>query len=480
MWLLVDNIYLLCNHMLLPEIHLMFSSRNALPIRVLAFAILTSTASLAYADSGTEGYDISQSPIEATATTQLKDFSQPAQIAPTYRLKQPQQPLYPSRAGANIPAMPSYEALTASAPALEAVPSNIPAPQVITSAIPTPDQASPAPQAAITLPAPPVDDLQSGQASQPQENAALPVILLPPPPAVKSDDPHLDELPAQEIASSSPMSDAAPIQAAVESAAPTAPELSSESRRILKNIRPQNERAKPSRSSNVDIKRISPEVEKIVKNATKAYESAGVSIRVSNTKLDVTSELQNAYTALISGETGTAIRIYQEILQHNPANEDGLFGLAATYHRTGQIENARSLYGQLLAQNPAHREGLNNFLMLIASESPHEALLELARLEETNPGYSPIPAQMGIIYDRLGEATMARDKILRAIELSPENWVYKYNLAIMLDRQKSYADAAAIYRDLIQASLQGEHLPMDMAALQARLNYIATLTTRSS
>ena len=223
------------------------------------------------------------------------------------------------------------------------------------------------------------------------------------------------------------------------------------------------------------MKRVDPEVADIVKKAEQFYESAGVSISVRQST-DATSELGQAYDALMGGETGVAIRIYQDILRRDPVNEEALFGLAATYHRTGQLDNARPLYGRLLKQNPSHKEALNNFLMLVSAEAPQEALNELSNLEQRNPTFSPIPAQMAILYDRLGQPEVAQSKMMRAIELAPENWVYKYNLAIMLDRRGQYADAASIYKELINAGLQGEKLPMDMNALQARYNYISAKT----
>ena len=69
---------------------------------------------------------------------------------------------------------------------------------------------------------------------------------------------------------------------------------------------------------------------------------------------------------------------------------------------------------------------------------------------------------------------MARDQMVRAIRMSPENLVYKYNLAVMMDRQGRYADAAALYNLLIEASLRGESIPASFDEIQKRMNYIQT------
>jgi Flp pilus assembly protein TadD len=176
----------------------------------------------------------------------------------------------------------------------------------------------------------------------------------------------------------------------------------------------------------------------------------------------------------MGGDSAQAIDTYKNILSTEPTNEDALFGLASTYHRLGNLESARPYYGRLLKINPTHREGLNNFLALVSDESPQEALAELERLEQRNPDFSPIPAQQSLVLAKLGYADQAREKILRAIELSPDNLTYKYNLAVMLDKQGRYADAGALYRLLIDASLKGQKIPASLDILQKRLNFITT------
>lgn len=403
----------------------------------------------------------------STPTVALTDTHVPspdsAYLPPVSGMMMPKQPLYPQRGNAaptESPALQAYEpppapSAIASAPVADTAPGTYTLPNRPEFAPPAVPQipivataTAPAAQEVAQLPPPPAP---TGTLSSPASAPVAPTIV-PPAPAVAQDG--------------SVLANAAQI---------SAPPLSSESKQILDKIRPATPQPTPPLKK-VTVKRVSPEVADIVKRAEEVYESAGVSIRVSSSTVDTTSELERAYNALMGGETEVAVRIYQEILEREPTNEDALFGLAATYHRTGQVDNARPLYGRLLAQNPNHREGLNNFLILVAGESPREALEELARLENRNPRYSPIPAQMAILYDRLGEPEIARSKMLRAIEISPENWMYKYNLAIMLDRQGAYADAAALYRDIINASLQGNKLPVNVPALQARLNYIGSRT----
>jgi Flp pilus assembly protein TadD len=258
-----------------------------------------------------------------------------------------------------------------------------------------------------------------------------------------------------------------------------APQLSDASRDILSKFPSKINSAaaiKTAGKQKLSISRMSPDIKAIVAPDPKveSYDAAGLSIKVQRPGLDTNFELNRAYSALTAGDSQVAIETYKNILSTEPKNEDALFGLAATYHRIGDLEHARPYYAQLLKVNPNHREGLNNFLALVSDEAPQEALAELERLEQRNPDFSPIPAQEATVLNKLGYADQARDKMLRAIELAPDNLTYKYNLAVMLDKQGNYVDAGALYRLLIDASLKGQKIPASLEVIQTRLNFITT------
>lgn len=236
------------------------------------------------------------------------------------------------------------------------------------------------------------------------------------------------------------------------------------------------------KNRNLAINRLSPDVQSILPPEQKVerYDAAGISIKVQRPGLDTNFELNRAFSALNTGDTTLAAATYKNILTTEPRNEDALFGLATTYHRLGDLDRARPYYAQLLTVNPNHRAGLNNFLALVSHESPQEALAELERLEQRNPNFSPIPAQQAALLSKQGFADQAREKMLRAIELAPENLTYKYNLAVILDKQGKYTDASALYRLLIDAAINGQKIPASLDSLQKRLNFIASANTGTS
>lgn len=267
---------------------------------------------------------------------------------------------------------------------------------------------------------------------------------------------------------------------AVENTGEPTPDLSNESKRIAGEIPSNIDKRSNARPAKVDIARakhleniFTPPPEPAAESVSK-HEMPGLSIEVRSRKANINYELEKAYNALISGQTEAAIATYQSVLESDPKNINALFGLAATYHRAGQIELARPLYGKILAIDPDNREALNNFMVLMADESPQAALEQLERLEQRNPDFSPIPAQMAVIYQKLGNMGKASEKMFQAVALAPENLTYRYNLAVLMDKQQKYDEAARLYRQLLEAHDRGETLPGNAQKIQERLTFISS------
>ena len=204
----------------------------------------------------------------------------------------------------------------------------------------------------------------------------------------------------------------------------------------------------------------------------KKHEGVGIKLSVKTPRVNVDQLLENAYDAAITGNQEEAILTYKRVLSVQPNSKLGLFGLATVYHRAGQTQLARPLYRRLLDLYPNSVEGLNNYLVLLSDDSPRDALMELEKLERSHVGFSPIPAQMAVIYEKLGDYYKAARKMSQAIELSPENLKYRYNMAIILDQQGDWEDAATFYRQLIVAEERGEKIPANSQEIQERLTFI--------
>ena len=254
-----------------------------------------------------------------------------------------------------------------------------------------------------------------------------------------------------------------------------APTLSEQSKNIADKIPPvADKKPKKEIARKVDITHdtSNPDGLGTGEISVSKHEAMGLKMIAKRPKLDPAYELERAYNALLAGKSDDAIQIYEDILTGDPKNKEALFGLASTYHRAGQIDMARALYGKLLEIDPKNRDGLNNFLVLLADEAPQEALSQMEALEQQNPAFSPIPAQMAIIYQKLGDKEKAVDKMYRALAIAPENVTYRYNLAIMLDKNHNYEEAGKLYAQILDSHAKGEQIPGDATKIQQRLTFI--------
>lgn len=300
-----------------------------------------------------------------------------------------------------------------------------------------------------------VEDPQPLPAPPPSSAAAPPAL---PPVTAKTPAPEAVATPAQP-ASSEP-----------------APDLSRASKKIAKKV-PSNLGKKSKKSSApvaIDHAKEAPDTLKQDETASVKHEAMGIKIEVSRPGYNVNYELQRAYDTMNAGNSTEAIRLYKNVLDNDPKNTNALFALATLYHRAGQIDLARPLYGKLLSLDPNNRDGINNFMVLMADEAPEAALQQLEQLEARNPKFSPIPAQMAVIYQKLGNQDKASEKMFHAIELAPENLIYRYNLAIILDKQQKYEEAANLYRQIIEAYQRGESIPGNIEKIQQRLTFIGS------
>lgn len=307
--------------------------------------------------------------------------------------------------------------------------------------------------------------------------APAPVAALVPAPA-STPAPAATLVPAPTSAATAPVA-ATPEATAVAATEPPH-SLSKQSEAIVKKIpanldKPKKQEKKlPDVTHAKDTDYLKNQAQLQDQDNKHSSEAMGIKIEVKTPPAYVNHQLELAYEALINGQTEDAIIIYRGVLENDPDNKNALFGLATTYHRAGQIDLARPLYGKLLALDPNNRDALNNFLVLLADESPEDALAQLQKLENKNPDFSPIPAQMAVIYQKLGNSDKASEKMFRAVSLAPENLTYRYNLAIMLDKQHNYEEAAKLYRQIVEAHQRGDTTPGDISKIQERLTFISS------
>ncbi len=185
-------------------------------------------------------------------------------------------------------------------------------------------------------------------------------------------------------------------------------------------------------------------------------------------------KFEAAYAALQAGNAEAAMDLYMDVLIEEPDNQFALFGLASTLQRMGWLGEARATYEELLAIDPNNRGALTNMMALIAQEAPDQALANLQRLYEINPGFSPIPAQIGLLYADIGDYGEAVRNLSLAIDMEPDNMNYVYNLAIIHDRLGQHTEAQALYERVIEFS-EYRDVSVPVAAIRERVSYLKRL-----
>ena len=251
--------------------------------------------------------------------------------------------------------------------------------------------------------------------------------------------------------------------------------LSRDSRELLSKVPPRIDSPKIARSKQIDIDRETTSMIAFSEVGTELeaeHESFGMKIELRRPVLDVNMELNRAYDAVVNGQHGMAVEIYDRVLRAQPGNMNALYGKATLLHQAGQIDQARRYYGMILTKDPDHREALNNFLSLVAEESPRDALDELYKLQRKNPHFSPIPAQISNVYQRLGDQQSALNAMQDAYALAPSNLTYALNMAILLDRSGARQQASAYYQQLVDAKMRGAETPGNIDIIEERLSFI--------
>lgn len=183
--------------------------------------------------------------------------------------------------------------------------------------------------------------------------------------------------------------------------------------------------------------------------------------KVSSDDQETTTELlEKAYKATSLGGMEAAIVIYKKVLTRDPNNVNALFALGSIYQNLHQFKEAKAMYSKVLTIDPNDNNTINNYLALMVQESPTNALAHLRELEKANPDFSPVKAQIGMVYAKLGDYDMAEMYMRRAISLSPEVLNYRYNLAVMLDKSGNTYSALQAYKQLIDVG--SKDLPSDV------------------
>ena len=205
------------------------------------------------------------------------------------------------------------------------------------------------------------------------------------------------------------------------------------------------------------------------------YDFGGVgdAVQVRRVSQQAQDNVTAGYNALVRGDHEMALGFYERTLQQEPRSVLAQLGRGAALQKMGRSDEARVSYERVLKLDPSNREALTNLTAIVAEREPGEAIKRLQELEREYPSFSPIKAQMGLVYAKMGSFEPALDYLRRAVNLTPDAPMYQYNLALVLDRLDRHDQAVVSYeRVLALASAGRMAADFPAADIERRVRYL--------
>ncbi len=355
----------------------------------------------------------------------------------------------PPQPGAPAPSAAQAPAASTPAAATPATPTPV-APATIAASTPLSGAAEPAPGASSATAEPP-----------PPQPAPAPVAVT---------TAEATAAPAASSAAVTPAPSAQPIEPQVQpQPSKIAPVVTAEQDlpTVLDRIRQQ--RTKASLQPDAVVDRSSTGATTKAKSAASAVQNM---VSVATTPAQERDDTERAYDMLLHGQYEGALELYSGVLRVNPNSIAASLGKAIALHKLRRLAEARPIYQHVLSIDPNNREALTNLMSIIASQSPAAALSELRDLQKTYPAFSPIAAEIGQIEAQSGNIGDAIASFNRAIALSPDNGLYRLNLAIIQDRAGMRKEAGQSYEAALSRLNADAQLPVPIEAIRARLRYL--------
>ena len=194
---------------------------------------------------------------------------------------------------------------------------------------------------------------------------------------------------------------------------------------------------------------------------------AGIEIRKRKRADHVAPSLERAYSALLTGDTGSASQAYRAALDDEPRNRDALLGLAAVAAWEGRWDEAAGHYSRVLALNPADTIA-RAALIAIDEHDPTRGESRLETLLWSDPRSAYLHFNLGNVYASQSRWPEAQQSYFNAYRFDSGNADYAYNLAVSLDHLARPDSALDFYREAL-ALARSRPAGFETAAVLARI-----------
>jgi|GEM_PF-2877030 len=213
-----------------------------------------------------------------------------------------------------------------------------------------------------------------------------------------------------------------------------------------------------------------------IRRADAEFAGAGDMVQVREVSQSAQDNVTAGYNALVRGDVGSALELYTQAIESEPTSVMAQLGRSASLQRLGRLEEARVGYETVLRIDPSNREALTNLTTIYSARAPNEALSRLLDLEREYPTFSPVKAQIGLLYARMGSNPQALAYLREAASMAPATVMYQYNLAVLLDRLGRAEQAVISYERVLAGILNGGVAgDLSRANIERRVRYLKTL-----
>lgn len=165
---------------------------------------------------------------------------------------------------------------------------------------------------------------------------------------------------------------------------------------------------------------------------------------------DPSARIAAGKRAMDSGRTSSAVTMFDQLYSDDPTDTRVLAARAVALQKSGRLQEAMSAYEELLKIEPANLNALTSLLGLLRTQNSDLALEQLLRLRQAYPDHAGIAAQLGIVYGDRGQLDDAIRFLGVANSLEPMNPVFKFNMAVVMDKLGNTVEAESFYRQALE------------------------------
>lgn len=185
---------------------------------------------------------------------------------------------------------------------------------------------------------------------------------------------------------------------------------------------------------------------------------------------------QQAYESLLAGEYENAIVLYIETLEARPNDLNVMVAIASAYHKLGDYAEAEAYYADVLQVDSGHEVALYNYLALVGKNDPDEAMLELMRLTEIRNNDAYLHSQIGYLFAQSQNYEKAIAYYRTSSTIEPENYNYRYNLAVALDKSGDFGVAKEVYWGILKSIPLDERASIPFVKVRERYAFLKGIT----